>query len=208
MSVLHDSMSVCCCCCLVVCLCLLANNVSMGIVGLPNVGKSSFFNLLSDKSVAAENFPFCTIDPEQCKVPVPDSRFEHLVDCFNPKSVYVRCLVIGFAVLPSAVSCCDVMLTLALAFVCNEQSACCPDSDGHCWPHAGCLDWRWPWQRLPEPHCSCGWHFPRLPCIPRQGGHPRSRYSMHALALALLCCVVLGSMATVNLQPLFCGDGL
>ena len=37
------------------------NNLKMGVVGLPNVGKSSLFNLLTDQSIAAENFPFCTI---------------------------------------------------------------------------------------------------------------------------------------------------
>ena len=44
------------------------NNLKMGIVGLPNVGKSSLFNTLSKLSVAAENFPFCTIDPNVAKV--------------------------------------------------------------------------------------------------------------------------------------------
>ena len=39
------------------------NNLKMGIVGLPNVGKSSLFNLLTDQAIAAENFPFCTIEP-------------------------------------------------------------------------------------------------------------------------------------------------
>jgi hypothetical protein len=41
-----------------------SNNVKMGIVGLPNVGKSTFFNLLCAMNVAAENYPFCTIDRE------------------------------------------------------------------------------------------------------------------------------------------------
>ena len=48
-----------------------SNNVKMGIVGLPNVGKSTFFNLLCSMNVAAENYPFCTIDPNLSKVPVP-----------------------------------------------------------------------------------------------------------------------------------------
>jgi hypothetical protein len=51
-----------------------SNNVSIGIVGLPNVGKSTLFNLLGKMSVPAENFPFCTIDPTDSKVPVPVSR--------------------------------------------------------------------------------------------------------------------------------------
>lgn len=49
------------------------NNVSMGIVGLPNIGKSTFFNLMCNMSVAAENYPFCTIDPTDARVPVPVS---------------------------------------------------------------------------------------------------------------------------------------
>ena len=40
-----------------------SNNVKMGIVGLPNVGKSSFFNAICKMEVPAENYPFCTIDP-------------------------------------------------------------------------------------------------------------------------------------------------
>lgn len=50
----------------------------MGIVGLPNVGKSSTFNLLSKLNVPAENYPFCTIDPNIAKVAVPDERFNTL----------------------------------------------------------------------------------------------------------------------------------
>jgi obg-like ATPase 1 len=45
-----------------------SNNVKIGIVGLPNVGKSSFFNLLCKMQVAAENFPFCTIEPTESRV--------------------------------------------------------------------------------------------------------------------------------------------
>src|SRR3989338_1876025 len=48
--------------------------LSIGIVGLPNVGKSTLFNVLTKKSVPAENYPFCTIDPSVGIVPVPDER--------------------------------------------------------------------------------------------------------------------------------------
>ncbi len=60
------------------------NTLKMGIVGLPNVGKSTTFNLLAKMSVPAENFPFCTIDPNLAKVSVPDERFEFLVKHWKP----------------------------------------------------------------------------------------------------------------------------
>jgi len=62
------------------------NNVGMGIVGMPNVGKSTFFNTLSKLHVPAENYAFCTKDPNLAKVPVPDKRFKKLCAAFSPKS--------------------------------------------------------------------------------------------------------------------------
>lgn len=70
------------------------NNTQMGILGLPNVGKSSFFNVLCKMSVPAENFPFCTIDPNTAKVEVPDKRFKMLCDVYNPKSRIAAALTV------------------------------------------------------------------------------------------------------------------
>ena len=64
------------------------NNLKMGVVGLPNVGKSSLFNLLTDQSIAAENFPFCTIEPNEARCAVPDERYDFLCNMWKPPSEY------------------------------------------------------------------------------------------------------------------------
>src|SRR5665213_935878 len=59
--------------------------VECGIVGLPNVGKSTLFNALTASQVPAENFPFCTVDPHRGVVNVPDPRLDKLCDLAKPQ---------------------------------------------------------------------------------------------------------------------------
>lgn len=59
--------------------------IQCGIVGLPNVGKSTLFNALTKAGIAAENFPFCTIEPNTGVVPVPDPRMDKLAEIVKPQ---------------------------------------------------------------------------------------------------------------------------
>jgi ribosome-binding ATPase len=61
--------------------------IKCGIVGLPNVGKSTLFNALTKAGIAAANFPFCTIDPNVGVVPVPDPRLAQLAEIVKPQKI-------------------------------------------------------------------------------------------------------------------------
>src|SRR5215210_6701778 len=62
-------------------------SLQCGIVGLPNVGKSTLFNALTKAGIAAENYPFCTIEPNTGIVEVPDPRLEALAALAKPEKV-------------------------------------------------------------------------------------------------------------------------
>ena len=65
----------------------LAMSLNCGIVGLPNVGKSTIFSALTAHPAAAENYPFCTIDPNIGMVDVPDNRLDSLATIIRPKKI-------------------------------------------------------------------------------------------------------------------------
>src|SRR5512146_950110 len=62
-------------------------SLKCGIVGLPNVGKSTLFNALTQAGIAAENYPFCTIEPNTGVVEVPDPRLAQLAEIIKPQRI-------------------------------------------------------------------------------------------------------------------------
>ncbi|MFW5966876.1 MAG: GTPase, partial [Persicimonas sp.] len=62
-------------------------SVSAGVVGLPNVGKSTIFNALTEAGADSQNYPFCTIDPNVGVVPVPDPRLDVIEDHIDTQEV-------------------------------------------------------------------------------------------------------------------------
>ena len=62
-------------------------SLKCGIVGLPNVGKSTLFNALTKAGIAAENYPFCTIEPNVGVVEVPDHRLQQLAQIITPERI-------------------------------------------------------------------------------------------------------------------------
>ena len=69
--------------------------MKLGIVGLPNVGKSTLFNAITNAGAQSANFPFCTIEPNVGMVSVPDRRLDYLAELYQPKKYTPRYRIRG-----------------------------------------------------------------------------------------------------------------
>ena len=66
-----------------------------GIVGLPNVGKSTLFNCLTNSKAQSANFPFCTIEPNVGVVNIPDKRLNRIVELIDPEKLFLTLLILS-----------------------------------------------------------------------------------------------------------------
>ena len=64
--------------------------MKLGIVGLPNVGKSTLFNAITNAGAESANYPFCTIDPNVGMVAVPDERLDKLAEMYQPDKIRLQ----------------------------------------------------------------------------------------------------------------------
>ena len=80
-------------------------SLQCGIVGLPNVGKSTLFNALTKAGIPAENYPFCTIEPNVGVVEVPDPRLDQLAEIVQSQGCQRVTELIGTLQLPNRVGC-------------------------------------------------------------------------------------------------------
>ena len=110
-------------------------SLKCGIVGLPNVGKSTLFNALTKAGIAAENYPFCTIEPNTGVVEVPDPRLQQLADIIQPERI-VPAIVefVDIAGLVAGASSCAAIASSSCSSRCRIRSAAMGWPTRSTWP--------------------------------------------------------------------------